>query len=238
MAADRVLRIMGLMAADGGGGSRRLCEVSAEVTGMSGAGIMLVDGSGPVGSLCSTDDTSRVIERLQYTLGEGPCIDAHNTGGEVVESDLAESGSRRWPAFTRSAVDAGARAVFGFPVRVGVARLGALNLYRDRPGPLSDDQRSDALIMADLAARIILATQSNVAPDGVAAGLDTEADLHLVVHQAAGMVSIQLDVSVAEALIRLRAYAFRSGRPINDVAAAVVKRELRFSEPPRPEDRP
>ncbi len=236
MAADRRLRILALLVSgeDRGGESRRLCEVSAEVTGMSGAGIMLLDAAGPQGSLCTTNDVSELIEDLQYTLGEGPCVDAHRHGGVTLEPDLADPALGRWPAFTPPALGAGAMAVFGFPVRVGAARLGALNLYRDRAGPLSDDQHADALVMADVAARAILAMQGGAPPGAVAAELETEADFHFVVHQAAGMVSVQLNVNVADALVSLRAHAFGTGRLISDIAEAVVARRLRFDGPDGP----
>ena len=57
----------------------RLCDVSTRVVGVSGAGIMLMSGDIPQGSLCSTNDVSALIEDLQYTLGEGPCVDAYHT---------------------------------------------------------------------------------------------------------------------------------------------------------------
>lgn len=208
--------------------TRRLCEVGAEVTGTSGAGITVSDEAGPQGSLCTTDAISMVIEDLQFTLGEGPGVDAHREGRTSIEPDLVDPAVSRWAAFAPAAVAAGARAVFAFPVGVGVVRLGALNLYRDLPGPLSDGQLADAFVMADVAARTILAMQADAPPASVAAALDAVADFHLVVHQAAGMVSVQLGVDVTEALVRLRAHAFASGEPINDVAASVVRRELRF----------
>ena len=114
---------------------------------------MLMSGDIPRGSLSSTDNVSQLIEELQYTLGEGPCVDAYRQDGVVVEPDLAEPVARRWPAFTPPALKAGVRAVFGFPLRVGMVRLGALNLYRDRPGLLNDGQHADALVVADVTAR-------------------------------------------------------------------------------------
>ena len=104
------------------------------------------------------------------------------------------------------------RAVFGFPLRVGTVRLGALNLYRDRPGPLSGDQHADALVVADVAARWVLEAQAGAPPGTVAEELEAGADFHFAVHNAAGMVSVQEEISVTEALIRLRAFAF-SQRP-------------------------
>jgi hypothetical protein len=230
VAPDRLVRILSLLAAktDKATGRRPFCEVAAEVTGMTGAGIMLVAGDAPEGSLCTTDHASRVIEDLQYMLGEGPCVDAHRFGMAVFEPDLATPDLARWPAFSPPAVAAGALAVFGFPVRIGAARLGALNLYRDRPGPLSDEQHTVALVMADVTARAILAMQADAPPGEIAAELIAGANFQFVVHQAAGMMSVQLDVNVAEALIRLRAYAFRTERPIATVATDVVNGDLRF----------
>ena len=232
MTDARLVRILALLAEGGTpDGTGRLCMVAAEVTGMDGAGIMLLSGDVPKASLCTTNATSTLIEDLQYTLGEGPCVDAHRDGTVTLEPDLADPEVLRWPAFAPPAIAGGARAVFGFPVRVGAARLGALNLYRGQPGALSDDQHADALIMADVAARAILASQADALPGQFAVDLEAGTNFHPVVHQAAGMVSIQLDVTVGEALIRLRARAFQTDRLVADVAADVVARRLRFDDP-------
>jgi hypothetical protein len=189
---------------------------------------MLMSGDIPRGSLSSTDDVSQLIEELQYTLGEGPCVDAYRTDTVVTEPDLAEPVTRRWPAFTPPALQAGVRAVFGFPLRVGTVRLGALNLYRDRPGLLNDKQHADALVVADVAARWVLETQAGAPSGAVAKELEAGADFHFAVHNAAGMVSVQERISVAEALIRLRAFAFGHDRLLADVADDVVARRLRL----------
>ena len=238
MSGDRLLRILALMSAPAASGETpRLCQVAAEAIGMSGAGIMVFEGDLPRGSVCTTGPVSALIEDLQYTLGEGPCVNAHTLGEPVAEADLAAADISRWPAFCPPAVGGGARAVFGFPVRIGAVRLGALNLYRDQPGTLSDDQHADALVMADVAARAILSLQADAPPGGLAVELEPGADFHFVVHQAAGMVSIQLDISVTEALLRLRAHAFATETPLAEVAQDVVDRQLRFADPPTP-DRP
>jgi len=195
---------------------------------MSGAGIMLMSGDIPRGSVCSSDAVSALIEELQYALGEGPCVDAYNLDVPVLEPDLADPHKPRWLAFSGPALEADVRAVFGFPLQVGAARLGALNLYRDRPGPLTDDQHADTLVMADVAAQAVLVMQADARPGQLAAGLETGADFQYVVHQATGMVAAQLDTSVARALIRLRAHAFGNDRRLPDVARDVVDRTLRF----------
>jgi GAF domain-containing protein len=225
----RRLRILALLTGAAPAlGARRLCEVSAEVTASSGAGIMLMTGDGPRGSVCTTNQVSDLIEQLQYTLGEGPCVDAHHQDRPVLEADLADPVVSRWRAFTGPALDAGVRAVFGFPLRVGAVRLGALNLYRDRPSRLTDDQHADALVMADVAAEVILLLQSDAAPGQLAAELEAGADLHDEVHQASGMVAAQLGISLGDALVRLRAHAFAKDQPLADVARRIVARTLRL----------
>jgi hypothetical protein len=93
---------------------------------------------------------------------------------------------------------------------------------------LPGESHLDALVMADVAARWILAAQAGVPAGELAAALDVGTDLRLVVHQASGMVSVQASINVAEALVRLRAYAFATDRRLDDVAEDVVGRRLRF----------
>ena len=228
MPSDRLLGILRLLAGGDGSGAARLCEVAAEVTGMSGAGVMLLADGRPQASVCTTDEVSSLIEEAQYTLGEGPCVDAHRLGAVVSEPDLGARGALRWLSFSRRAGDAGARAVFGYPIRIGTVRLGALNLHRDRPGPLDDDQHANALVMADVTARAILTSQADAGLGGFAIDIDEDLSLWGTVHQAAGMVSVQLDIPVADALVRLRARAFCTDRLVSEVARDVVERRLHF----------
>src|SRR3954452_2276734 len=229
MPADRLLRVLTRLAREDGTPTRSLCTVSAEITGMTGAGIMLLAQDEPLGSVCTTDDVSARIDELQYMLGEGPGLDAHRTQQPVEEPDLAQPLTVRWSSFSSIALEAGARAVFGFPVVVDGARLGALNLYRDRAGPLTADQRADAVVLAGVAARAVMALQADAEPGALGPDLAAGANLRLVVHQAAGMVAVQLGVSPADALVRLRAHAFSTKRLTVDVANDVVQRRLRLA---------
>lgn len=231
MASDRRLRILeGLLDQNGNIDTKRLCDACAQVTRVSGAGVMLMSGDVPRGSLCTTDDVSALIEQLQYDLGEGPCVDAYEQDHPVAEPDLASPRAPRWLAFSGPALGAGVRAVFGYPLQLGAVRLGALNLYCDTPGMLSVEQHSDALVMADIVAHAVLLLQAGAPPGAVAAELEQGADFHYVVHQAAGMAAAQLEISVGQALIRLRAHAFGNERRLEDVARDVVARRLRFDE--------
>jgi hypothetical protein len=230
MPGERLLRILDRLAAPDHhkAGTTRLCELAADVTQLSGAGLMLMSGEVSRGSLCSSNKVSAELEDLQFTLGEGPCIDAFRLDRPVLESDLADPHATRWPAFTPAALRVGARAVFGFPVQVGVARLGSLNFYRDRPGALTDDQHADSLVMADVAARAVIAMQSEAPPGSVPPEFEAAGGLRFVVHQASGMVSVQLGVTVTEALVRMRAHAFGHDVSLEALARDIVSRRKRF----------
>ena len=229
MVEDRLRRRLAELSAwEGVWSAAWLCSVCPQITGVSGAGIMLMSGDVPRGSLGTSDEVSGLIEELQYTLGEGPCVDAYQQDQVVAEPDLADPVTRRWVAFTPPVLRAGVRALFGFPLRIGTVRLGALNLYRDRPGPLSGQQHADALGLASMAARWVLEAQAAASSGAVPSQLETDADFRFVVHNAAGMVSVQQGISVTDALIRLRAYAFSHDRLLSDVAQDVIDRKLRL----------
>jgi GAF domain-containing protein len=231
VAGERRIRLLArLMAGTHEVETKRLCLVSAEVTGSTGAGIMLMAGDAPQGSLCTTDDRSALIEESQFALGEGPCVDAYNQDRPVLEPDLAHPAQAHWLAFSGPVVACGVQAIFGFPLHIGQVRLGALNLYRDHTGSLTDEQHADAVAMADIITRAVLAMQAKAPPGQLASELAAGADFEYVVHQAAGMVAAQLNVSVGQALIRLRAYAFGNDRPLRQVAQDVVERRLRFDD--------
>jgi hypothetical protein len=205
----------------------RLCQASVELLGVDGAAILLMDEPGNGSSFGSSDETIGAVEDLQFTFGEGPGVDAHSLGRPVSEPHLERPVDGRWSAFAPAAVAAGLGAAFGFPLQIGAIRLGALDLYQHHAGELSGDQTRDAIHMAQVVADAAIGTQAGDGSGALSPGRLGRA-LHAEVHQASGMVSRQLDVSVEDALVRLRAYAYAEGRPIGDVARDVVDRRLRL----------
>ncbi len=175
----------------------------------------------------ATDEVGRQLADLQLTLGEGPLFDASASSGPVLASDLADGDSgTRWPAFASAASAAGAAAVFTFPLVVGAIRAGVLGLYRDRPGPLSDFQLGDALVFADTATMLLLDAQERPA---------SIASYRAEIDQATGMLAEQLGVSITDAFVRLRAYAYANDIQLADVARDIVARRLRlFPDPDLP----
>jgi len=205
----------------------RLARACVELLEVGGAGIVLMDHTGNGSPLGLSDDATGLVEDVQFTLGEGPGIDAHTSGRPVLEPSLDATTDARWPAFAPAAVELGFLAAFGFPLRIGAVRLGALDLYRQERGDLRRDQLTDAISMTEIVARAVIAVQAGADPGALGHDLD-DVDLRVQVHQAAGMISSRLELPIGDALVRLRAHAYAEGRPINDVALDVVQRRLRF----------
>lgn len=211
----------------GAGRPERIADFCVEMLAVTGAGVSLVSDTGNRQVVCGTDEVALRIEELQVTLGEGPCIDALNSGGPVLVPDLDDRRDlvpERWPAFLAGVVAEGVRAVFDFPLRIGAIKLGALDLYRDRPGPLRDGQLRGALLAAEAAGLTMLSSEEQ---EGKAAGL-APLSFSAQVHQATGMVMVQAAVSVEQAFLLLRAHAFATSSSLDAVAADVVGGGLRF----------
>jgi hypothetical protein len=209
-----------------------LCVASARVVKVSGAGVALILRGRALGTVCVSDPVTEAVEEAQYTLGEGPSIDAFRTREPCVAPDLADPSFVRWPGFRRSALAVGIRAVFGFPMLVGTVCIGALNLYHNESGALTADQFDDAVAVAHVAARAVLGWQSVVGSGSLAWQLERAPAHRAVVHQATGIASVQAAVTVEDAVMLLRAYAFAEDRPISAVAADVVGHRVRFDSGP------
>jgi len=235
MNADRRMRLWNLVAEYTQGRPATVgdvCTVAISACGVDRAAVTVMLPANPHETLWASDQVASELEELVLTLGEGPCVDAR-AGGPVLAADLAAPDClARWPVFAPAAVQAGARAVFALPLQVGAIRLGVLDLYRAQPGSLDRERLADALVLTDTVCALLLdeAHRDRSASDDY--WPEQVGGQHPVVHQATGMVLVQLGVSAAVALSRLRAYAFAHDRRLSEVAGDVVARRLRFHPDP------
>jgi hypothetical protein len=217
----------------GASAADRLCAACLPLLGVDAAAISLIDEGQSRGTFGASDEDARLLDALQFTCGEGPCLEAAQTMLPVLIPDLHASDEPRWPAFQDAAQRAGIRAVFAVPVRVGRIGLGALDLFRAAPGPLSLTQLADAALIADAGAQILLDVVDDGADGTARAGpLEQWAQVaslaRIEVYQATGMIMAQLEVSPLDALVRLRAYAFAHELDASDVAKLIISRRLRM----------
>jgi len=239
MTGRRSARIWSLVAAQAArhGGpvsAADACAAAVAAVDVTGAWLIAARGAEAGHLMHVTDQASELLAELQLTLGEGPGPDAAASGGAVLASDLGDGeAARRWPVFAPAARQAGASAIFVFPLRIGAIRAGVMGLYRERPGPLSESQLGDALVFADTATLLLLEAQDQAAGEAAAGSGPGGQPVGLAVHraeidQATGMLTEQLGVGIAEAFIRLRAYAYAHDRRLSDLARDIIARRLRL----------
>ncbi len=206
-----------------------VCRFAVDSLNLSGCALLLLSQDSTLDVLADAGRHAGSVADLQFSLGEGPCLEACRSGNPVFATDLATF-SGRWPMFSAAATDLGVRAEFSLPLQVGPVGLGTLDLSRDEPGMLGDDDLADALVAADIATDALLVLQRRAPGTDLAVLLEPAGIDRLVVHQATGMVSVQLDVSMTDALAALRAAAFRSEQSMCEVAIDVVERKVSFRD--------
>lgn len=230
-----------------------VCTAAVAALPVGGAGMSAMSRDRASHPLCSTDSVSQQLEELQLTLGEGPCVDAFVLGSSVLCTDLlAGELQRHWTVFADAALEAGARAVFAFPLQIGAISPGVLDLYSSNSVELDADEVADAMAFADIATLLLLdagISETGVPPDtapsgtdGVdtdrpdAASFDDLGGYRAEIDQATGILTVQLGIGVEEAFIRLRAHAYARGTRISMVAADVVAHRLRLPQETTPSD--
>ena len=237
MAGERTARVWAWIAAAREGDApvslAALCRAAANWLAVDGASVTVVSGPGVREPLSATGELSARLEELLFTTGEGPGAEDFMFGSPMLIPDL-ELVTERWPGFVPAAVAAGARALFAFPLQAGAIRVGVLSLYRAQPGPLTPQQLADALVFGDIALQLLLDSAAGISGLAGYQPLDGLSGSRAEVYQATGMISVQLGVSLEEALVRLRAHAFAASTPLDDVAGDVVRRLLRFDPDPGP----
>jgi GAF domain/ANTAR domain len=210
----------------------RLCARCVEQLPIDAAALSVMTTKGHRGIVCATSELATRLEDVQFTVGEGPGVEAFMRQAPVLVEDIRDSGVHDLsPGFAESAAHAGIGSVFAFPLQIGAIALGTLTLYGMAPARLSEPDLAAALTIADQAAGVLLDLLAGGVYAGAGDGPDGRvgADFYRAeVYQASGMVMIQLGVSIEEAMVRLRAVAFADGRPIGEVARDVVSGSLRF----------
>ncbi len=202
----------------------RICSACLEQTSATAIAVAVVNAGGHRGTAYASDELAARAEDLGFMLGEGPAADAFTTSGPVLVNELSAAEWRaRWPAFAAAALDLGAASIFAFPLQLGAIVIGTLTLYGRTAGQLDGRALTSTLRAADDTVLALLQAMSGEPADELDEGV-----FRTEVYQASGMLAEQLQVTVVDALVRLRAHAYATGSRVDEVARAVVRRELRF----------
>ena len=216
---------------ESGPGGSSSARFVAELS-ITGASVSVIVGNRQQSTISVSDEIAAKIDELQFVLGEGPHWDALHSGQPVLAPDLRGGNRDDWPMLYGALAEFEVGALFAFPLRTGAATIGVVDLYRSGAGPLSTHEVVAAIDLArEVAPRAFqfaITLADNEAPPST--GLAVE--MRREVHQATGMILVQLDTTATEAFARLRAHAFASGISIQEVAKDVVQRRLNFRDLP------
>jgi hypothetical protein len=236
----------------------RICRACVTGLDVEGAAVSLLTTSVHRETLSATDPTAATLEDLQFTLGEGACIEAAQSGRPVLIPDLDDHAlTGRWPVFAAAVAEqTEVRALFALPLQLGTINLGVLDLYRTTPGPLRGHELRDVVAAIDVTTFMLLLASGRTDDDHLTDGQHVDGEQisgryadgdreqvypsngawwdglssdRVEVHQATGMVLAQLGVPAQDAFVRLRAHAFAALRPLAEVARDVVVRRLVFT---------
>lgn len=208
----------------------RLAKASARALGVHGASLSLFTGPDMRVPIGASDDVSTYAERLQFTLGQGPCFQAQSSGKVVfaVESVLSSS----WPEYHRALLaHTPFHAVLSVPLDQGLQGMGALDLYLD------DADRIDSLDVGDVdvVARTVTSLLTDMPHDRgegrPPVWLDNAAvERRAQVWIAMGMLNTRFQLNSADALALLRAYSFARNRTVDDTAGDLSHRRMSVDE--------
>ena len=228
---DKLLAAMGERR--GAAAADQLCESCVTLLGIDAAAISLVFDGAHIGTLGASGVASRRYDEVQFTHGEGPCLDAVAYRAPVVVADLADPAEVRWPAYGPAMLAQQIRGVYPMPIVVAGHYVGALDFFQADPTVLDPEQMAGVVLAAELTQMPMLDLLNQSLHDAAAKpGSDAWNELNTLtraeVSQATGMLMAQLRVGAPAALVRLRAHAYATGRSATEVARDIVERRLRL----------
>ena len=216
----------------GFGGADDLCGLFLSALPVSGVSVTVVTVSGVRMALCSSGVVAARIDELQFELGEGPQSLVVRSGQIVMVPDVASGGHDEWPVLGAALGELPVGAIFCVPMRMGAVTVGVATLYSETPSMLNFEQQATALMIASAIAGGAVQQAMVSAIDEVAVESVAAPALRREVHQATGIVLVQLNTTATVAYARIQAYAFANGITVQTVARDVVAGSLTFENAP------
>jgi GAF domain-containing protein len=216
-----------------------VCRTAEHLLGVDGACVAVVVDNAYRAAIHATAPVLAAIEQAQFNLSEGPALESVRRREPVLVADFARVSTRRWPVLASQLVGQPIGAFFAFPIAHGGEALGALAMYRRRPGPLPTQVLGTATALAHIAAIALLespvadhtlidldhqrADEGEMADEAWATEILRD---HAVLDQAVGIVMAELHIDAAQAADRLRGYAFAHEQTLTQLAGDMTSHRL------------
>jgi GAF domain-containing protein len=201
-----------------------LTQRCVELVDVDAAGLALADHSGMLRVVAASDEQARLLELFEVQNEEGPCLDAYRTGHIVVEEHLDTS--ERWRRFKEEALADGFLSVHAVPMRLREDVIGALNLFRLKPGRLADEEAAICRALADVATIGLLQERAVREARVLAEQLQAALNSRIVIEQAKGVLAEQSHVEMDVAFELLRGFARTNNRRLADVARDLLEARI------------
>ncbi|WP_433332416.1 ANTAR domain-containing protein [Spirillospora sp. CA-294931] len=229
----RVIRVRAAIAALAEGRAPSVADVClacVRMTGADGASVSLMGTVAAYEPIYGTGARAEALTDLQVMVGEGPGVEAIGQDRSVLVPALDATGiQRRWPLFAPQATELGVAAVFAFPLMLGAIAVGVLEVHWREWLPAGEPV-ADGLLFAQAALVPATLLRLRLPNDGTPVrDADELVERWPEVHQATGIISVQINSGLPEALARLRAYAYSHEITLREAAHRVVDRTLRFT---------
>jgi GAF domain-containing protein len=201
-----------------------LAEHCVALLDVAAAGVLLTTPGGQLVDAAASDERTRQLELASIEWDEGPCRDCFRTKRQVPNVPFATEAARmRWPRFAPRALEAGFTSVVAAPLRLHNQVIGALNLFRDQPGPLDDSQLRLGQALADTATIGVLQQRAVSEQMTVTAQLQTALDSRIIIEQAKGYLAHRRETGVEEAFSLMRRHARDRQMRLTELARQVLR---------------
>lgn len=198
-----------------------LARRSTELLDASAAGIMLADQHGDLQVMASSSEEARLLELFELQRNEGPCLDCFRSGRQVARADLPAM-RESWPAFTERLEQLGFNSAQALPMRLRTDTIGVLNLFRAKPGPLTESDLWIGQAMAHVATVSLIQERAIAARELLAEQLQTALNSRVLLEQATGVLAERAGLSMDQAFQTMRRYARSHNTRLREVAAQII----------------
>ncbi|MFZ9212881.1 MAG: GAF and ANTAR domain-containing protein [Candidatus Nanopelagicales bacterium] len=210
--------------------SERICNVGIDLLGADGIALSIFHNHVLTSEISSKKEFA-FLDEQQFTYGEGPTFDASTSLTPISAHNFSSKRDQKtWPIFAPVADKKGVHSMVAFPLRIGNSSIGVLSAYRKNKTEISPDQYVDGITLSTLTSNYLIQEFSGQKEPDLQQILGIAQQDQSLLHLASGMVAEKLNISIIEAMVRIRAYAYKSDLPLTQVANLIVNRKIEMEE--------
>lgn len=198
----------------------QVCTAAVQLVDGCDHASLLVRRQGRAETAAASDDVAMTCDGLEREVGQGPCLDALDADAPHQHfcTDLREGCD--WPALAeRLLAETPVRGLAGFRLRHDDTKVGALNVFSDEPGRLSEESLHQATLLTAFASVSLVAMRNGEEASTLRRGLDSNREIG----KAVGLLMAMHDLDQDAAFAMLSRVSQEMNLKLVEVAARVVQ---------------